>query len=63
MRGILIQTKGTEIPWGKLNPEKITYKMTLMEEKTGEIYSTNFSRSCAPKQSPKKESAKLAHTL
>lgn len=49
VRGILIETTESSIPWGKLNKDKKTFKMTLFDEKTQQILGTNFSRSCPKK--------------
>jgi hypothetical protein len=46
MKGVIVLTKDTALPWGDLNKENRTYKMTVMEEKTGVVHTTNFSRSC-----------------
>ena len=52
MRGILVQVSAAEIPWGTLNKEKKMFKMGLIDEATGKLITSNFSRSCAPKNSP-----------
>ncbi len=49
MRGVIVMAKEDNLPWGDLNKNKITYKMTLMEESTGVVHTTNFSRSCPKK--------------
>tara|TARA_B100000745_G_scaffold268926_1_gene195200 strand:+ start:2446 stop:3423 length:978 start_codon:yes stop_codon:yes gene_type:complete len=52
LRGVLVQTVEDKMPWGDLNKEKKMFKMTIMEESTGNVHTSNFSRSC-PKRSKK----------
>ena len=51
-RGILVQVSAAEMPWASLNKEKKMFKMGLIDEATGKLITSNFSRSCAPKNSP-----------
>jgi hypothetical protein len=49
--GALVRVSGDEMPWGDLNKEKKLFKFGLLDEATGEIITTNFSRSCQKKDS------------
>lgn len=55
-RGTIIPVKEERLPFGELNKEKIIYKFTTQDKKTGEIFTVNFSRNCPKnkKQNDKK---------
>lgn len=44
--GVIIPVVENKMPFGDLNKDKRLYKFTIMDKKTNEILTTNFSRNC-----------------
>ncbi len=53
-RGVIVPVEEEKMPFGELNKEKIIYKFTIQDKKTGEIWTVNFSRNCPKKRNVKK---------
>ncbi|MFC1802307.1 hypothetical protein ACFLY7_02600 [Patescibacteria group bacterium] len=52
-RGVIVPVKEDKMPFGDLNEDKILYKFTIMDKKTNQILTTNFSRNCPKNKNEK----------